>query len=128
MTNLQICRENFMAVPIVIYTRKNFYLLKAMNRKIETLNAAGLIEYWYSLSFMQDLSSHEVNPPKMLTFDHLSGCFEIWTGGCLVSFLSFIAEWMFIRWKKANEWKKILKKVQKGTRKKSSKINQFIKY
>ncbi|XP_070508142.1 ionotropic receptor 21a-like [Chironomus tepperi] len=63
---------------------KNFYALKAMNQKIETLNAAGLIQYWYSLSFMQDFSSHKENPPKTLTFDHLSGCFEIWAGGCLV--------------------------------------------
>lgn len=99
MTNVQICRENFMSIPIVIYTRKNFYLLKAMNQKIETLNAAGLIEYWYYLSFLQDFSNREVDPPKILTFDHLSGCFEIWAGGCLVSFLSFISEWMFIRWK-----------------------------
>jgi hypothetical protein len=103
-----------MTITIVIYTRKNFYLLKAMNQKIETLNAAGLIAYWDSLSFMQDFSSHKANPPKTLTFDHLSGCFEIWAVGCLVSLLSFISEWMFIRWKMRVNGRNI-KKVQKGT-------------
>jgi hypothetical protein len=81
-----------MAIPIVIYTRNNFYLLKAMNEKIEIFKAAGLIEYWYSLSFTQDFSKREANPPKILTLHHLFGSFQVWVGGCLVGIFVFICE------------------------------------
>jgi len=96
---LQICRENFMAIPIVIYTRNNFYLLKAMNEKIEIFKAAGLIEYWYSLSFTQDFSKRAANPPKILTLHHLSGSFHVWAGGCLVSLFVFICELLTNKYK-----------------------------
>lgn len=92
LTNFLICRENFMTIPIVIYTRKNFYLLNAINVKIEQLKAAGLIEYWYSLAFTKELKRHKKNPPKVFTFRHLSGCFQIWIGGCVISFCVFFVE------------------------------------
>ena len=88
-----------MAIPIVIYTRKNFYLLKAMNEKIEIFKAAGLIEYWYSLSFTKDFSKREAHPPKILTLKHLSGSFQVWAGGCLVSLMVLICELLIIKYK-----------------------------
>jgi len=89
-----------MTIPIVIYTKKNFYLLQAMNDKIESLIAAGLIEYWHSLSYNKELLTKHSIPPKVLTFDHLSGCFYIWICGCLVSLLTLVFELMISKIKR----------------------------
>lgn len=88
-----------MAIPIVIYTRKNFYLLKAINEKIEIFKAAGLIDYWYSLSFAKDFSKREAHPPKILTLRHLSGSFQVLAGGCLVSLMVLMCELIVIKYK-----------------------------
>ena len=98
LTNLQVCREPILTIPIVIYTRKHFYLLHAMNDKIESLKGAGLIEYWYSIQLTNEFTRDD-GSPKILTLDHLSGCFQIWVGGCLFSFVVFTSELMVYKWK-----------------------------
>ncbi|KAL7017000.1 hypothetical protein ACKWTF_010218 [Chironomus riparius] len=98
-TNFQICREYFMTVPIVIYTNKNFYLLQAINDKIEKLIAAGLIEYWHSLSYKKELLNHRPKPPKVLTFNHLSGSFYILIFGCSVACLALVFELITYKFK-----------------------------
>lgn len=100
LTNVHICREHYMTMPVVIYMKKNSYLVKAVNEKIGTLRAAGLIDYWYTLSFRSDFNKHQAKPRKVLSWNHLSGCFEIWGCGCLLSLLAFIGELSVIRWKK----------------------------
>ena len=87
-----------MTVPIVIYTKKHFPLIQAMNEKIESLKGTGLIEYWYSVQFLKDFTRDQKSP-EILKFHHLSGCFEIWAGGCLVSFVVFITECVIHKWK-----------------------------
>ena len=88
-----------MTIPIVIYTNKNFYLLQAINEKIESFIAAGLVEYWHSLSYNEELLTKQSNPPKVLTFHHLSGCFYIWIFGCSVSFSALVFELMIDKFK-----------------------------
>ena len=70
-----------------------------MNENIEYLKAAGLIEYWYSLAFSKQFSKQMSDPPKVLSLDHLSGCFQIWMIGCLVSFLVFTYELIINKYK-----------------------------
>jgi len=89
-----------MIMPVVIYMKKNSYLVNAVNDKIGTLRAAGLIDYWYTLSFTNNFHKKEGKPRKVLSWDHLSGCFEIWAGGCLLSSLAFMSEFIFLRWTK----------------------------
>lgn len=99
LTNFQVCREHFLLIPIVIYTKKNFYLLQAINEKIEILRAAGLIDYWFLLSFSKEFGSKKSESPKVLTFSHLSGSFEIWMYGCILSFVMLILETIINKWK-----------------------------
>lgn len=99
ITDFRICRENFMTIPIVIYVKKGFYLLEAMNDKIESLIAAGLIEYWHSLSYTKALLADTGNTPQVLTFNHLSGSFYIWMCGCFVSFMALICEFIVGKFK-----------------------------
>ena len=88
-----------MTVPIVMYAKKHFYLIQAMNEKIESLKVAGLIEYWYSSQFLKEMTK-EQKSPAVLTMRHLSGCFEIWAVSCFISFAVFIAEHVVHKWKK----------------------------
>lgn len=103
ITNFQICRERYVGIPIVMYAKKNFYLLPTINDKIELLRGAGLIEYWHSLSFIEKSLNQQSNTPKILTMGHLSGCFIIWIGGCFISCFAFIFEFIISKWKKRKD-------------------------
>lgn len=88
-----ICKEYFMSVPVVIFARKNFYLLDAINKKISVIQAAGLIEYWHSRGADNRFLKAETPPvSKTLTWQHLSGSFILLTGGYFVAFAAFVIE------------------------------------
>lgn len=77
----------------MIYTKKDFYLIDALNEKIEILKASGLIEFWQFQDVDQELlKGKESHEPKVLTVEHLIGCFEIWLTSCLTSFVVLIIE------------------------------------
>lgn len=99
LRELQVCREVFITIPSVIYTKKNFYLLQAINEKIEHLKTAGLIEYWYNQHFTKEFSKQNSNSPKVLRLYHFYGCFQVWISGCLLSSLVFTYEWIINKWK-----------------------------
>lgn len=91
-----ICKEPFMSLPVVIYVKKNFYLTKAINRKIGIFQAAGLIEYWNSQGldkeFLMAQAFHVETFPEKLTVDHLTGCFILLSGGLIVAITVFTFE------------------------------------
>lgn len=88
-----ICREVFKMIPIVIYSRKNYFLLDAFNDKIKFFRAAGLVEYWHFQNVDKKfLNSKIFDGPKVLTFDQLVGCFGVLVLGLLTGFISFIFE------------------------------------
>lgn len=67
-----------MTVPIVIYMRKDFFLLESLNKKIKMMKVAGLIDLWRR----QDNDEHvlhikEPKHPKVLTLKHLYGSFYV---------------------------------------------------
>ena len=99
LTSLQICREPYITIPTVIYTKKDFYFLQALNEKIEELKGTGLIEYWFSMQFVKEFGRDD-DSPKILTLNHLSGCFLILAGGCFISFIAFILELIIFKLKK----------------------------
>lgn len=91
-TTLNILDENLMTIQIVIYTRKNFFLLGALNEKIEEIKSSGLLQYWhYKRKATLDFTNVK-KLPKVLTLERLAGCFEIWAFGLFIGFLSFIIE------------------------------------
>lgn len=97
------CKETFMTVPSVIYTRKDFYLYDSLNEKIEVLRGAGLIDFWQ----FQYIDKRFINfkaaiEPKVMTMFQLLGCFEILFIGSVVSFLIFLLEMMFRKFKSRN--------------------------
>lgn len=87
------CKEVFLMIPVVIYAQHDFYLLKAINKKIEAFTSAGLIDYWLFKNLIRDReASHKTNMPKVLTIDHLSGSFQILLFGYFASFILLMLE------------------------------------
>jgi hypothetical protein len=88
-----ICNEIFVTIPTVIYTIKNFYLLNEIDKKIEMMKAAGLVEKWHfdniDKSFMKLKKSNE---RKVLTMQHLLGSFHLLCFGYFISLIVFIGE------------------------------------
>lgn len=90
---LRICWDFFKTIPVTIYVRKEFFLLKAINTKIEALKAAGLIDLWN----LQDIDKRLFNirpskHPKVLSFHLILCCFEVLGIGCLLSIITFLVE------------------------------------
>lgn len=90
-----ICRETVMTIPLIIYTRKDFFLLKSINQKIEIFKAAGLIAHWQ----FQDVNKAMVRKgksnfkePKTLTVNDFVGSFRILFVGCCASFAGLVVE------------------------------------
>jgi hypothetical protein len=90
------CKELFMTVPEVIYTRKNFFLLRELNRKLQHIKASGLFEFWDFRNVSKTkLNLKEEKSPKVLNLSHFEGCFEILIVGVFVSFVVFVHEIYF---------------------------------
>lgn len=78
---------------MVIYVKKDFYLLDALNEKIEILKAAGLIDFWHFQHVNKGiLKAKNYLLPKVLKLGQLAGSFQILTFGCIVSCFIFICE------------------------------------
>lgn len=90
---LVICKEVVSAAPIVIYTRKNYFLLEAINGQVEKLKSAGLIKYWRRKFLNKNFMTRRTDSgPRVLTVDNLSGALEIWLLGCVIGFAVFVIE------------------------------------
>lgn len=88
-----ICNEVFANVPMVIYTRKHFFLLDELNMNIELLKAAGLIDFWYFQFIDKKFSkSPEKARPIVLTLVQFQGCFGIFLSGIAISLIVFMIE------------------------------------
>jgi len=98
---LKICREKFLTIPSVIFTPKHFHLTDELNEKIRWMQENGLIQLWHSKMIaknLQDVTQKDTTP-KVLTFDHLSGVFQIWSTGCLFALMAFVCESLMKRLK-----------------------------
>lgn len=89
----KICKDVFLTIPVVIYAKKNYFLIDALNEKIDILRATGLIDFWNFQDVDKGLLNiKESKNPKVLTVQHLIGCFHILVIGCVGSFFVFILE------------------------------------
>lgn len=96
-----ICRETVMTIPLVIYTKKDFYLLDALNEKIEMFKASGLIRFWqYQDVDKALLRTKESREPKVFTINELLGSFKLLFVGLGFSLIGFMIEICFYRLKK----------------------------
>jgi len=93
-----IGKEHFMTIPLVIYVKKNFYLLQNLSRKIQLMQNAGLIHYWHEKVVDKKYSMVVTQmTPTALDLHQLSGVFQIWLIGCFVSLVVFVCEMLMKR-------------------------------
>lgn len=85
------CRDSLLTIPQVIYTVKDFYLLEAINEKVELLKSAGLIDFWWN-QFIETPKVPAQNVPKSLRLHNFDGCFGILFCGSFLGFVTFLIE------------------------------------
>lgn len=89
----KLCKEVFLTIPIIIYVKKDFFLLGAMNKNIDFLSSAGLIDFWHAQDVrMEILREKESATPKVITITQLLGVFHLLYLSFLLSFLVFACE------------------------------------
>lgn len=107
----KICKERVLIMPVVIYTRKDFYLIEAINKKIEILVAAGLVDYWQFQDVdKQFLNYEKPSSSKSLTSHHMVGCFNILVSGLFASLAVFLYELLQVKVIRTARMKLILRK------------------
>jgi len=94
-----ICKEMFMTIPTVIYTRKNFFLNDALSRNIEDFKSSGLIKHWIDKVMHKSylLLKDEPHRPKVFQLRHLYGGFQVIIAGWFICSAVFMTE-VLIDW------------------------------
>lgn len=90
---INIAKETFATVPLVIYSKQNFWLLDTINKKIQLFKAAGLIKFWFQKFVDTDtLKVVKTTSPKVLEIHQFQGCIIVLLVGLAFSFLVFLLE------------------------------------
>lgn len=87
-----ICKDVFMTISVVIFTKKDFYLLDKINNEIGKFQASGLIDFWHNQNVNREVEDKDKRYPTVLKLTQLLSCFQLLFVGFLVSFLIFISE------------------------------------
>lgn len=108
------CKETLMTNHIIIYFRKNFYLVDEINERINSFKDFGITNFMkgrYADEKFRKVDGGSDGPSE-LTVEHFIGMFELWAFGLIVAFVLFVGEIVFFRIdKKVIKEKK--RKVQK---------------
>lgn len=91
------CQERVVGISIVMYFKKNFYLIPPINLVLRRLVSAGIVEHLHRKYLDKNLYSakRRATEPKVLRLEHMLGCFQIWAAGCFISFIFFCTEFAF---------------------------------
>jgi hypothetical protein len=90
---INICQNELMNIPIVIYTVKNFYLLDEINEQLSHLKSSGLLWYWRLKTIRKNTFKVDFKRNrKILSYENLKGCFRILLVGYGLSFVIFVFE------------------------------------
>ena len=93
---LTVCKETFTAVPVVIYTKKNFYLVTAFNDFLDILKQSGIIDFWRSKNYdKRKMKIIGPKQPKVITFYQIISALEVLMLGYLISIVIFFIEIKF---------------------------------
>lgn len=96
----KVCKEYLFDNEIVFYFRKDFFLVKVIDEKLNRLKAAGLIELWINQYIKQHLKVDQLNKgPSELKIDHLYGVFVVWIIGLHFALIAFLSELIFVKLK-----------------------------
>lgn len=90
---LTFCKENIQMAHVVMITRKDFYLIDALNKKIELLKQSGLIEFWRLQYIDVNFIKAKIpNSPQAITIQNVLGSIYILVIGYLFSIVALFFE------------------------------------
>lgn len=89
-------QETFTTLSVVMYLQKNSLLAPMIDEVLQSLQSAGIIEYWHN-GYFKKVDLDVETKKAQLTIGHLRGAFQLWLGGCFVAFMSFFIEKVFKR-------------------------------
>lgn len=96
----KVCKDVFMTMHTVAYTKRDFYLLDAINEKIGIFTAAGLFGFWRSQTVDDRFLYMKATVyPSVLTIHQLMGCFQILLIGCAMGLVAFVIEVLLRKFK-----------------------------
>jgi ABC-type amino acid transport substrate-binding protein len=92
-SDIKYCKESVVTFNIVTYYRKHFYLREEIDRKIDCLLSAGIIDHWIKSSYKYyGYQNYEDHHPRKLTLDDLRGPFCALLIFHAASFVVFLSE------------------------------------
>lgn len=89
-----------MLIPVVIYAKKDSFLLEAINEKIEAIQSTGLINKWHLENIDKKFLRDGNSDLKAFSFEQLLGCFEILLYGLAACLIIFFIEHVTYRVRK----------------------------
>ena len=92
----KILQDPLLINHIVLFFRKNHFLLKPVNNVIGFFKSSGLNDFWIS-QYTKRKKTLEDRGPQVLTVMNLSGTFVVFLVGSSISFLFFVVEVLCFR-------------------------------
>lgn len=90
-----VLKECWFINNMVMYTKKNFFLIDEFDVAIRRLKSSGLINYWVDkFTRLEDLKVKET-VEETLSLEQLQGVFEIFIYGLIISIACFLGEIIF---------------------------------
>jgi ABC-type amino acid transport substrate-binding protein len=83
-------------VQVVLFLRKSSPFTEPINRKLQQLTEGGFINLWHRKHHRKHDTTSSLGP-KVLTFTHLKGIFQIWLFLSTVAVFIFAAEYLSLR-------------------------------
>jgi hypothetical protein len=89
MTNCRVLKEPLSFQPVVIYFRKNHFLVKSIDAKLSLFKSAEMIDYFVSSSTKTRPSANpQERKLKVLMLHDLSGALKVWMFGLVFATLA----------------------------------------
>lgn len=96
LSRCKILKDPLLINQLVLFFRKNHFLMDSIDDVMGIFKASGLIDFWIS-KYVKKKKAEFDNAPKVLTVYNLSGIFTILIIGLLSSFLCFFFESCFYK-------------------------------
>lgn len=84
--------EVIATIPIVIYFRKNSYLVEPFNEQLRAFISAGLIDHWNRLNSHNLKMTQENVGPKVMASENIFCAFQLAFVGWFISFIALLIE------------------------------------
>jgi hypothetical protein len=112
LSNCRILNEIISINPVVLYFRKNHFLIESFNEKLSLYKSAGLIEFFITLYSKKSFASNGQTGPKVLTVFDLSGGFKVWFFGLAIATSVFLLEKLVNRMKHRPSFRESFLKIR----------------